>query len=378
MIKRWMLGSLLLLQGFFVPVTAHGYSLLFTGDVHFAELYHAAGLEEKMSPIYHSLSKQELLSGLEPFMQSADGVIINLESPITKLKKSPFENKKNYTHREEPASILSFLKTYPIRGVSLANNHALDFGKIGLLETFIHLQKNQIPFIGAGKKRADAAAPLLFDVPLSNNKWLKLAVFAGFEKRTSYKKQYDYYVRNTSAGVISLNDTALLRRIKEMKQYDKERKIIFYPHWGKDYQDVNSSQQKWAQQLLDAGVDLILGHGTHAMQQIAIQDERLVVFGMGNFAYYTPGLYRRYKSHPYSLVSRIIFSEKSYEIRMYPLITNHRIIKFRTRAVNAQEWEEVCQIIKKDTDPEVLKRMNAQKDHLGYYFSFDLKENLRI
>ena len=80
------------------------------------------------------------------------------------------------------------MKKYRINAVSLANNHIMDCGVEGLLETMKILDSNSILRIGAGSNADEAAMPLIKDIAIGKDH-IKLAVFAAYEDRNKKNRQ---------------------------------------------------------------------------------------------------------------------------------------------------------------------------------------------
>jgi len=107
-----------------------------------------------------------------------------------------------------------------------------------------------------------------------------------------------FYAGNTTAEVARMSKT-----VQSMREAGADL-VVFFLHWGNEYQRFPSSQQKsMAQGLADAGVDVIFGSHPHVMQKIdTIASEKtgkntVVVYSMGNFI---SNMREEYMDYPYT------------------------------------------------------------------------------
>ncbi len=98
---------------------------------------------------------REMLGGIGPILEEADGVIANLECAITPREEVWSRTPKEFHFRSGPEAI-PFLQAANVRCVSLANNHVMDFGAGGLEDTIFHLDEAGIHHAGAGPTLAEA------------------------------------------------------------------------------------------------------------------------------------------------------------------------------------------------------------------------------
>ncbi len=345
-----------------IVLSADQYSILLTGDTHFGLHYREEAL---VLPTYESS-----ITEMTRFFEGAAYSIGNLESAIAPGLESPFSNgKKRYLHNEIPELVEPFIKHFSL--VSLANNHAVDFGTAGLDATQNFLKERNILTIGAGKNRRYAAEPVKLDITL-DGKTIKLAIFSCFDYREKYDKVYGYYAGSKNPGVLSITSTKLQQGMKAIKKEDPERKIIVFPHWGDDYQDVTEKQQRRALTLVKWHADLIVGHGAHLLQDIDYIDATPVVYGLGNFVFNTPGRYAKKKKKGYSLVAyldfKIVSDAVSAQMRFYPVLSDNVVTDFHPRPVNDVELEDIKDFftLRSKPSPEFTK------DDKGYFFTMPL------
>ena len=375
----WWLPVILMLPsvGF-----AAQYSILFTGDIHFGEIYQQEKEQKGRTNILKTKGWEHTVEGLRPFLNNSDVVVSNLESPITPETESPYAGTKRWLHREPPARIHAFLSQYPFGVVSLANNHSLDFGLAGLRETEKHLAALKLPSVGAGRSLDQAAQPFHLEFHVGGEK-VGMSIFAGFEHRSVYEQRYQHYATETRPGVNPLDTRQIADAVARIRANDPDRIIVVFPHWGPNYRWKSRRQNRWAKQLLRSGVDLIIGHGAHCLQELMIFRHRLTVFSLGNFIMNSGGRYKLHSAPPFSLVARIVFwhdgKRLRRQLRLYPILCSNRKTGYRSRPVDQKQFDDVIKLLsERDWRHRVRTTMTPGADELGRYLGFRLGRKLHI
>jgi len=279
-------------------------------------------------------------------LHEADYAIANLEAPITIVKESPFSGIKPYIYSESVTDTPVLLKDFSIDAVSLANNHTMDYEFEGLKETMYYLNQNEILFFGAGNNNTEASEPL--HISFNNNKSINLFIIAGFEYRKSYDFDYSFYADSNKGGVSNLSDEKTIAQIEEIRLKEPNSIIIIYAHWGNDYQWKTDNQVDLSRKYIAAGADIIVGHGSHIIQEIEYINGNLVVYGIGNFIFTTSGRYKSKNAAPYSFIARMIIFDNAnnlnnIKIRLYPIVTDNLLTGYKPRFATEQEADEVFQ-----------------------------------
>lgn len=234
----------------------------------------------------------ETFTYLEPFMASADLTLANLESPLTDV---PIETKSDYALCAPPANV-KYLAEAGFDLLSLSNNHDLDCGKKGLLETQSTLTNAGLGFIGP--------EPVYRSID-----GIDLAFFA-FDATTQF---------DTGAAVQSVRAARATGAV-----------VIVSIHWGAEYQTgASTSQKQIAEQLAEAGATLIWGHHPHVLQPAEWINNRktLVLYSLGNALFDQYGLQSTRQS---ALVLVTLNSNGVNEFRAIPFVIdvpNSRIVK---------------------------------------------------
>lgn len=356
------------------------FSMVITGDMSFGENYQTREEERGRENILKSRGYAYTMEKLASLLRKSDLVLSNLETVITDCRTSPFTQSKGYLHwsdiQETPKQLLS----YNIRAVSLANNHSIDFGEAGLLQTLQVLADAGITPFGAGKTLAEAHLPFEHKVTLATPgggiKQIHIRAYAAFAVDDKYRDQFKAYAAPSQPGTNPLVLAELSEDIALSKAHDPSCFVIAVLHWRRDYKWRSERQAEAAHQLLRAGADLLIGHGSHMMQEIEKIDGRWVAHGLGNFVFNSPGRYRDMKAPPYSFVARLIFEAGSPGPRLllYPLLTDNRITGYQTRFVTDSEFREVIHTLRErmtnceDFDHEI----GIGKDEFGNFIDMPI------
>lgn len=207
-------------------------------------------------------------------MQSADIMMLNNEFAYSDRGTPTPE--KQFTFRARPDSV-SYLTELGVDIVSLANNHAYDYGEQALLDSMQILREEGIPYVGAGANIEEASAPVYFII---ND--MKIA-FISATQIERLDNPDTKGATETSPGVFRcLNSEKLLQTVAAAKE--ESDFVIVYVHWGTENQEETDwAQDKQAPELVEAGADLIIGDHPHILQKIDIIDGVPVIYSLGNF-----------------------------------------------------------------------------------------------
>jgi poly-gamma-glutamate synthesis protein (capsule biosynthesis protein) len=241
--------------------------LAFAGDIN---------LDESSKPVakYDSQNKGILggiSSDLVKEMNDADIMMLNNEFPYsTRGKKTP---DKSYTFRADPKRV-GILGEMGVDIVSLANNHALDYGPDALEDTFTTLDEAGIDYIGAGMNMDRAKAPIYYTI---ND--MKIAYLAA--SRVVFAM--DWYATDTRLGMIGTYDpTLFLESIKEAEANSDY--VVVYLHWGKERENYPQQYQRTlAKQYIDAGADAVIGCHPHVLQGFEFYKGKPIAYSLGNY-----------------------------------------------------------------------------------------------
>lgn len=260
-------------------------SLVFAGDI----LLHDDQLKACYDPNTKSYNFDEFFTNVKDYIDSADLAICNSETTFLGQGSSY----SGYPAFNSPEEILSSLKKCGFNVLSSAHNHILDQGTKGFTNTVKTIKNNNFDLIGL-KENDDDKNYLIKDV---NN------IKIGLTNYSYCGKSGENYTFNNIPLPSSLKNKINLFSMEDIDSYIENMKttidnmkkdgaeyIIFYIHWGNEYETSPNEKQKYLAQKLNAlGVDTIIGSHPHVVQPIesikneASEKETLVCYSLGNF-----------------------------------------------------------------------------------------------
>jgi poly-gamma-glutamate capsule biosynthesis protein CapA/YwtB (metallophosphatase superfamily) len=217
---------------------------------------------------------------LEALQRAAPEVrIVNLETSVTKSNEAV---PKGINYKMNPDNI-ACLTAADIDCCVLANNHVLDWGRPGLLETLQTLHRAGIQTVGAGHDAAEAAAPAILEIPGKG----RVLVF-GFGSGTSGIPTA-WAAGANRPGVNLLDDLSdrTVARITDLVGTTRAPGdlLVASIHWGGNWgYRIGRQETAFAHALIDqAGFDVVHGHSSHHPKGIEIHDGKPILYGCGDF-----------------------------------------------------------------------------------------------
>lgn len=245
-------------------------TLTFGGDILFDANYSImTAVKQSGGDITVGFSQDILME-----MREADIFMLNNEFTYTERGK-PTEGKQ-FTFRARPETA-EYLKTLGVDVVSLANNHAYDYGEISLLDTLDTLEGQGIPYVGAGKNLEEAVKPVTF---LVND--LKISIVSATQIERLDNPDTKGATENSPGVFRCWNPEKLYQVIEETKQ-DSDF-VVVYIHWGTEgTPDLDWGQTTQVTKIAQAGADLIIGDHPHCLQELGYVQGVPVAYSVGNF-----------------------------------------------------------------------------------------------
>ncbi|MFT4718693.1 MAG: poly-gamma-glutamate capsule biosynthesis protein CapA/YwtB (metallophosphatase superfamily) [Rickettsiales bacterium] len=255
----------------------------------------------------HGIADDNPLKEISKITKKFDLMLLNLETVIARNDVGSTLEGKKYNFKS-PIKSAKILKNAGIDGVALANNHSLDYGKEGSLDTMKFLENNNIKHSGIGKDIKSAYKPMLFNI--KNN---KIAIFSF--SRVIY--DISWYATKESHGIASAYDTSINNTISAIKDAKKDNNfVIVMVHWGSEKKTkILPYQLKLIKNWEKAGVDLIVGSHPHILGPIEKYDKLPVIFSTGNFAFPSS----RGKARKSAIFSIIIDNQQIKQIKVIPI-----------------------------------------------------------
>lgn len=250
--------------------------------------------------------RQYLFENVHELFSETDMVIGNLEGPIM---AQHIPTPTGSTRFSFATTTAQDLKNAGFSALSLANNHALDYGVSGFTETRRHLGDAGIDAFGHPR---EASKDYILTQKINGQE----IVLIGFN---AYDKNFN-----------EANAAAL---VAEMSS-NQDRFVIVYIHWGVEYAlHANDSQKTLAKKLIDSGADLIVGHHPHVAQNVDVYNGRLILYSLGNF------IFDQYFSQDTqeTLAIRIELSSDSVSYTLVPLQGQASRVQFMDQE-KARQW----------------------------------------
>lgn len=239
--------------------------LVFAGDVHFTG---------RTLPLLDD--PQTAFGDIASTLRDGDLTILNLETAVTE-RGTP--QPKRY-HFRAPATAFDALRAAGVDAVSIANNHTLDYGQIGLLDTLDAAREADFPVFGAGRDVDEAYAPWITEV-----RGVRVAVL-GMSQVHDLAEQWKATAERPGIAMAFDAERATAAVAAARQQADL---VIVFMHWGIEGNSCPSGEMKtFAGKLSAAGADIVVGTHAHTLLGDGWLDRTYVHYGLGNFLWYGP------------------------------------------------------------------------------------------
>lgn len=241
--------------------------------VHLAEKAHGP-VPRRVAPDYVWGAALEELDRFRPDLR-----IVNLETAIT---RSDDHFPKGINYRMNPRNG-PLLTAAGIGCCILANNHVLDWGHAGLIETLETLEALGIAAAGAGRDVEEARRPAMLD--LGSGSRVIVHAFACVSSGTPR----NWAARADQPGVnllADLSDAAAARICRQIAlQRGPSDVVVVSIHWGPNWgYDIPEEQCRFARRLIDSGeVSVVFGHSSHHAKAIEAYRGGIIFYGCGDF-----------------------------------------------------------------------------------------------
>ena len=251
------------------PAEPGRVTMTFAGDILFDTNYAIMGTVRGSGDI-----SQGIMPEVIERMQAADIMALNNEFAYSN-RGTPTADKQ-FTFRARPETA-AYLTDLGVDIVSLANNHAYDYGPTALEDTLDTLRETGIPYVGAGRNIDEARKPVYYIVGD-----LKIA-FVSATQIERLDTPDTKEATETSPGVFRCwNGARLMETIREAAQNSDF--VVAYIHWGTENQaELDWAQLKKAPELIAAGANLVIGDHPHCLQPIGVIQGVPVIYSLGNF-----------------------------------------------------------------------------------------------
>ena len=213
-----------------------------------------------------------VMKGVAPVFRSADYTMINLECPVTDIVSSA---KKSHVFRADP-SLLKGLRSVGVTHAVLANNHTLDQGDAGFIDTVRNLAKAGIEAVGVAKGNPETVSPEIIE-----KDGIKIAVFAVNMIKVSSQVR-----KPSEIGPCEASEEDMRAYVRSFHVLHPEVHVIVFLHWGEEYSLFPTEEQTaFAHALIDAGAAAVIGCHPHVIQGVEVYHGRPIAYSLGNLLF---------------------------------------------------------------------------------------------
>jgi poly-gamma-glutamate synthesis protein (capsule biosynthesis protein) len=286
-------------------------------------------LDAVARPVMEEFGYNYAFDQTRPIFETADVVFGNLEGPLTD-RGTPEQN-KTFVFRSPAEPVAEALKNAGFNVVSLANNHSMDYGADGLLQTMEVLERHSIAHAGAGTNLTQARAPAV--IRLADRRVVFLAYSLTYPE--------NFWANSRQPGTAFGHEA----HIREDVQYARKVGdiVVVSFHWGRESQtELRDYQIELGHAAIDAGAAAVIGHHPHILQAVEHYKNGVIFYSLGNFAFGS--------TSQKSLVSAIAELEFDAgilrQVRMLPLNVNNLEVRFQpTPLIEGQGNAVIAHII---------------------------------
>lgn len=210
---------------------------------------------------------------------AVDVRVVNLETSVT--RSDGYAPGKDIHYRMHPDNVPALTVARPDVCV-LANNHVLDFGLPGLLETLDTLERAGLRTAGAGRNAEEAHAPATVALPGGGRVLVFALGAASSGIPSSWAARAD---RPGVAYVPELSPREAEAVVERVRRVARDGDIVVVSvHWGSNWgYRVPRDQVSFAHALVDGGVAVVHGHSSHHPRPLEFYRDRLILYGCGDF-----------------------------------------------------------------------------------------------
>lgn len=207
--------------------------------------------------------------GVVAAAREADLLILNLECAISDRGEPWPDPGKPFFFRAPPIAVEA-LRRLGVGCVTLANNHALDFGTVALLDTCRHLTNAGIAWVGAGVDETAARTPVVLE---------RDGLRVGVVGVTDHPADYAAAIDRPGVAYADLRHRTPDWLLDTVRHVDADA-VVVSPHWGPNMVvEPVAHVRSAASALLDAGAAIVAGHSAHVFHGVADR----VLYDLGDF-----------------------------------------------------------------------------------------------
>jgi poly-gamma-glutamate synthesis protein (capsule biosynthesis protein) len=221
-----------------------------------------------------------VLTAIAPVLRNADLTVVNLEAALG-TAGSPVPKGFNF---RVPAEVTITLSDAGVDVVSMANNHGLDYGQVGLSESLAIEEESGFPVIGAGRDAEEAYEPFVTEINGQRIGIIAASDVIDTELRSTW------VATDSMPGIASAEEPEQERLAAEVAELRPNiDTLVVFLHYGVEKETCpNSRQRELVDLLVDAGADIVVGAHAHRLQGLGYLGQKFVAYGLGNFIFGAP------------------------------------------------------------------------------------------
>ncbi|MBO0459424.1 CapA family protein [Enterococcus hulanensis] len=313
--------------------------IVVAGDTYLGEWYSERRLKRNQWDPLNEEGYDYSFEKVQHFLDDADFSIANLEAVLVKDPTvSPMKRKKKFVLGAKAEQTAKTLKDHSIDLVTLATNHTNDFEEAGILSTLDTLKNYKISSIGSGHDYLEALCPYRV-----KTKSQDIFIFNGYWFRNPQYQTFGMYAQGNHLGGNCLSNQ-LFQSISQIKREFPDSKVIVICHWGIDFKEITPYQRSTARRIVEAGTDLIIGHGPHAVQSVDVVNDVDVLYSLGNFVFNSNGEFDTHPNAlPFGMITKLnIEDEKLFVTGHFIYAENHKT-KWQPCEVDSDDFNRIIE-----------------------------------
>lgn len=209
-----------------------------------------------------------------PVFKAADLAVVNMETVLADRDPKYAQERLNLW---APVASGQIFRPASVGLLTTANNHAFDGKDRGVLATLAHLRRTGVAVMGTGATPEEARQPYLFMKGSSCVAFVPATTKCNMPVRG--KAHLAYYPEKRESELV-----ALAKETRCRCGY-----VVVVIHWGTEMKHhPTPSMKRLAHALVDAGVDLVVGHHPHVLQGVEFRGKSAIVYSLGNFVFSNP------------------------------------------------------------------------------------------
>ena len=237
-------------------------------------MLHMPQVRSGFDPESNSYDFASVFQEIKPYISSSDIAIANLETVIAGNEY----DFSGFPRFNSPKEILKALNETGFDVLATANNHSIDQGKKGIINTINNIQKYNMTNVGTYKEPTDRVL-----IKKANGITLGILAYThgcnGLESLLT-GEELDYMVN-------IIDEERIEKDIRLTEAMDVDMTLVLI-HWGNEYQlEPSQEQMLLGSNMLKWGADIVLGSHPHVIQRSEIiqqgGEKKFIAYSMGNF-----------------------------------------------------------------------------------------------